>query len=326
MTPRNAHKPIPTYILRIMAGYLLSLIPALAQAQDLIITNKGDSIHCHITEIKPDHIRYAHVEKDEVAKAFIPSAWVVSYQQNFYNYSEIEILLAKKQLDQQEQRTIAYKQAKEREQKRGGVQMSWLLSGGWSKRIAELKNKRYDDETLAYARAQQSGWNFGLDIQFPISTRNSFGLKYSAFFSQHVGDFNLYSHPHGNPTYINIKSTIWIHYLAPTFNFNIPSADSSRAVMLGFGIGYLLYTEHTGVQPPIMSSGDNIGFCLDLGYDFGLRKATSPFIRFSFCIGNLLSAKVEQGSNTASGKLRTPENLSRIDVSVGVKFNEVKKN
>lgn len=324
MKPKTSHKTIPTFIFRIIAGYLLCLIPAAVQAQDLIVTNKGDSIHCHITEIKTDHIRYAHVEKDEVAKAFIPEAWVVMYQQNFYNYSEIEILLAQKQLEQQEQRTIAYTQAKERDRQRGGVKMAWLLSAGWSKRIAELKNKRYDDATLAYARAQQSGWNFGLDMRFPISPRNAFGIKYATFYSPHTDDFVIYTPPSGPPSTLNIKSTIWIHYLAPTLNLNIPNADSTRAVMLGFGAGYLLYTEQTGVQPPIKASGDNIGFSLDLGYDFGLRKATSPFVRLSLCIGNLHSAKVEQGSNSASGKLRPPENLSRIDVSVGMKFNEVK--
>ena len=220
------------------------------------------------------------------------------------------------------QKNNEIKKALERDQKRGDVRTAFMLSTGWSKRIDRLDNKNYDNETLEYARAQQSGWNFGLDIRFPVSPRNAFGLKYSGFFSPHADDFVISTSP---PATINIKSDVWIHYLAPTFNVTIPNLKSTRALMLGFGFGYLRYTETTGVEPPIMASGNNFGFNLDLGYDFALQKVLSPFVRFSFCIGNIISARVEQGSNIVSGKLRVPENLSRFDVSVGLRLNQKKK-
>jgi hypothetical protein len=308
MTIKPSQLPFPTSILRRIACCILSLMTVMAHGQDLIVSTKGDSIHCRITEIKTDHIRYVHVKDEEVTKAFIPLAWVVTYQQNYYPYSEIDNLLVVQLDELQEERTLEVKQAQERKQKSGDAHSSFLLSGGWSQRIAELKNRNYDDETLAYARALQSGWNFGLDARFPISPRNGFGLKYSAFFSRHLEDF--------------LKSTVWIHYAAPTFNGTIINKDSTRAVMLGFGVGLMRYKETTNAQPPIQASGNHFGFSLDLGYDFGLKKASSPFVRFSFFIGNILSATVTQGSNTVSGRLRIPENLSRFDLSVGMRFNE----
>ena len=324
MTTQNSNKLVPTKFLQIIASIVLFMIGTPARSQDLIVSNKGDSIHCQITEIKTDHIRYTHVEDNEVVKAFIPVAWVVSYQQNFYPFSEIELLLAAKQQEQQAQSIIKAKEAREREAKKGDVQFAWLMSVGWSKRIAGLKNKGYDEETLAYAQALQSGWNLGLDMFFPTSLRNGFGLKYSAFFSPYAGDFVIYTHPTGASSTITIKSTVWIHYLAPTFNASILNADSTRAVMLGFGIGYLHYSEHTDLDPPINTSGSHFAFNWDIGYAFAMKKAASPFVRLSLCIGNLITAKVEQGSSTISGRLRTPENLSRIDISVGVKLNEKK--
>ena len=324
MTTKYTQLPLSTSILRIIAYCILSLMSVTAQGQDLIVSHQGDSIHCKIMEVKSDHIRYAYVEDDKVVKAFIPLSRVVLYQPNFYSYSEIENLLAVQQQEFQEEIIREFKQAEERKQKKGSPHSTFLLSGGWSQRLAELKNRNYDEETLAYGRALQSGWNFGMDIQFPVSHRNGFGLKYSAFYSQHADDFVTYSPPGGTPTTANLKSTVWIHYFAPTFNGTIPNGNSTRAVMLGFGLGFLQYTEKAEVNPPIKASGNHFGFSLDLGYDFGLQNVSAPFIRFSFFIGNILSAKIVQGSNTVSGRLRIPENLSRIDVSVGMRFSDKK--
>jgi hypothetical protein len=316
----------PLHFLRFCAWFLLSaIIVNRAEAQDLIVTTKGDSIHCKITEIKEEqYIRYVHLEYEEVKKDFVPLIWVVYYKKDFFPFSEIDIFLAEnlERTIEKHRQELAAEHVKKARMQRVGASTSFLFSAGWSKRISNLKNLDYDEETLAYSRALQSGWNFGMGLRFPFTYTVGLGLKYSLFYSSCAQEFIVDTDPNGNPNYFNLKTTQMIHYFAPMLNVNFPNADSTRAVTLGVGIGYQRYKEVTRVEPKITGTGSHFGFNWDIGYDFALSKPVSPFVRFSFYIGNILTATVKQGGSSSTGRLRVPENISRIDLTVGVRLGE----
>ena len=59
-------------------------------AQDLILTNQGDSINCKITKVKTDNIYFTFKHKDEFRSTLLPLADIVTHQFNFYQTGEVK--------------------------------------------------------------------------------------------------------------------------------------------------------------------------------------------------------------------------------------------
>src|SRR5438552_2699930 len=58
-------------------------------SQDLIVTDKGDSINCKISQIKKDFIHFTFKYENEIRNTLLPVEQIKFYQKDFYSTAEV---------------------------------------------------------------------------------------------------------------------------------------------------------------------------------------------------------------------------------------------
>ena len=60
-------------------------------AQDLIVTGKGDSLNCKITKIKSDYIYFTFKYENEIRNTLLPVGQIKFYKKDFFAKAEVPI-------------------------------------------------------------------------------------------------------------------------------------------------------------------------------------------------------------------------------------------
>jgi hypothetical protein len=68
---------------------VLALFTTSLHAQDLIVTNEGDSLNCKITKIKSENVFFTFKYKDEIRNTLLPINQVKYHQYNYFQQSEV---------------------------------------------------------------------------------------------------------------------------------------------------------------------------------------------------------------------------------------------
>ena len=69
--------------------FLLSLIATTISAQDLIVTEKGDSLNCKITKEQNDYIFFTYKDGDEIRSTLLKVGQIKYYEKYFYTLAEV---------------------------------------------------------------------------------------------------------------------------------------------------------------------------------------------------------------------------------------------
>lgn len=93
---------------------------------------------------------------------------------------------------------------------------------------------------------------------------------------------------------------------------------------MNFSLGYMGYSNDKVIVDKYKMTGSTLGLSLDIGYDIGLSENLALGFQVSVLTGVLTKYDWSDGTTTQTIKLEKDEyeNLNRIDLSIGLRFNK----
>lgn len=279
---------------------LLTIISSTAIAQDLIVTQEGDTINAKITKVKPEMIYFSFKHKGEIRNTMLPLTSVKTHQQGFFETSEVP-----------EDKIVGYDKFQ---------QYIVTLYGGSSTHTAEVSDNVPDD-FKDYTEDLKKGSHFGFDATYYWSESLGAGLKYHQFGTSGRLNNIYIIDTFGNERTGILSDDISISFIGPMFSTRFVNSRNN-AFLLNLSIGSMSHTNVGQIVDPIRTEGSTAGFSFDIGYNHTIAEKLSLVARISSISGILDEINVETGGRTQTLELDndTSENLGRVDLSVGLSY------
>ncbi len=285
----------------IVIAALLTLMANSICAQDLIVTNDGDSINCKITKIKPDNIYFTFKHKDEIRNTLLPKKSVKNYQFEYYQTSEVPNVKFQGYGSHQHFRIA--------------------LNAGYSYLTAKVA-ETVPSDFKSYIKGLKSGYHFGGDLAYYFNEPLGVGIKYYIFKSSNSMD-NIFVDDIDDRRYGIMSDDLTISFIGPTFSTRFLNDNKNNALLMNFSLGYMGYSNDKVIVDKYKMTGSTLGLSLDIGYDIGLSENLALGFQVSVLTGVLTKYDWSDGTTTQTIKLEKDEyeNL-RIDLSIGLRFNK----
>jgi hypothetical protein len=272
-------------------------------AQDLIVTSEGDSLNCKITKVKTDNIYFTFKYKDEIRNTLLPVNQITSYKINYYETAEIQI------------EQVKYNEIY--------PHFRAAVDFGWSYRTAKIAETNNDFKN--YAKDLKSGFHYSLGLSYYFTEMLGFGVKYNnAMFSKEIGNVQV-TYDDGSTEYGKMSNNIQINFIGALFSGRFFNSKKTNCLVSDIGLGYLGYRDKFSlISDKGTFKGGTVGFYMSVGYDISISKNLSLGFQLSAITGTLNQLKLTRGNQTETIKLGKDEyeNLSRIDLSIGLRFSK----
>lgn len=335
---------------------MLTLIFGQLNAQDLIVTNKGDSLNCKITLRMSGNIHFKFRNNGNTLNSTLPKAEVKTYKYGYYSQnvddgSPKDLVLVQDgdsirckivtikynnlyytidtnsstttntiPLDQVKKYKFNYYRPFTEYQK-------WVFSinGGYSQRLAEI-SKNLPSNYGKHIEQLKKGYHCELDFSYYFSEHLGLGTKYSIYQSsnsQTIREPDYYFENYYNSYKdVYVKDEHTIPYIGFMFSTRFYGAKKRGTLLVNYSAGYLGYSdEGIYANKSFTIKGKTLGLALDLGYDYWILRNTALGIRISLTYGNI--KEYTQKTNATKEKIKLKdeyEGLSRIDISAGLRF------
>lgn len=198
----------------------------------------------------------------------------------------------------------------------------FAVQGGYGYRLAPLA----DDTPPAlqeYSNNLKSGFSLALDAAYFLKPTWGLGLKYSRFGSEEsMGNMQV-TYPDGGSVQGTISDEISIHFIGPSYISEYAFRNPKHSMYGAISLGYLSYLDRAGMAQQVLEvKGATFGAALDLGYDYTVSKNITLGAQASLTGGSLNKFQVKDGIHERTVTLEegSQENLSRLDLTAGVKF------
>jgi hypothetical protein len=279
------------------------LIPA--KAQDLIVTEKDDSLNCKITQIKSNYIYFTFKYENEIRNTLLPAGQIKYYKKGFFSKSELP--------------------ADKIKSVKGNYQKLRIgIYGGWSYMTAKVGSE-VPSAFQQYTKDLKSGYHLGGDFSFFTSENIGLGIKHSMFRTGNELD-NIYivDPVTGQARTGKLKDDITIQYFGPAICTRVSSANKKTHFISDLSLGYLLYKNNATVIDDFTLTSGTLGLMWDFGADLSIDKNLSLGLFFAYKLGTLSQYNYDDGKQSKTIKLDKDnlENISRIDLSVGLRWNK----
>ncbi len=190
------------------------------------------------------------------------------------------------------------------------------LNGGFSYMTAKI-SPEVSPQDRNYISGLKSGYHYGIDAAYFVKSWG-LGAKFSQFKSSNsgLGTFE------GNT--VSVSNHLTTTFIGPSVSGKKTSASNIHTFVFALGMGYLGYRDNSLVNNvPIKITGGTFGAAIDFGYDIRVAKYLALGAQLSMVGGSLGKANYESvgGSFTQKFDDDRRENLSRLDISLGARFN-----
>ena len=289
-------------ILLIIVCILLAITKL--QAQDLIVTNDGDSINCTITKITKEYIYFTFKYNNEIRNTLLRLDQVVVQEKNYFVESEIPA-------------NYVFKAKFPR--------FRLAIDGGWQYRTAKMASE-LDPYWKKHYTKMRSGFHY--DVQAACFFAESHGIE-AVFSQQFFGNkFNaVLTGEAGNILgSVILKERITFNYAGANYIVRIFNSKKKNCFLMTCGLGYLGYIDKVFFNDEEVGkiTAATLGVNFGLGYDIGISKYFSIGFKASFMGGSFRNYKQTLAGVTTTETMpeKTSEGLGTIKLSVGLRFNK----
>ncbi len=290
---------------KLISCFVLTICFSSIFAQDLVVTDEGDSLNCKITSVKNGNVYFTFKHKEETRSTLLPINQIKTYQYSFYKtaiVSPTNIIFHE---------TFPH----------------WRLAfeGGYSYQMASVGNN-VPPGFISYVDALKSGYHIGASVTYYFSELIGVGFKYLLFKTSNEMDNIYVTQPDGSTEFGNLSDDISITFLGPTVSTRFLNSKKNNAFYLILGIGYLGLQDNMVIVNTYTQTGNTVGIIWEVGYDIGLTKNLAIGFNLTLLGGSLNQYNLNDGLTTTT--IHLPSNnyidFSRIDLSIGIRFNSNK--
>ncbi len=285
----------------------LSAISFCLRAQDLIVTNEGDSINCKITKTTKEYVYFTFMYDNEIRNTLLSVNQISTQQKDYYSQSELPANYVSKN-------KVVY------------PHFRFAVDGGWQHRIAKIPSD-LSSEWQEHYKKMQSGFHF--DVQAAYFFTEALGIEpiYSRqIFSHNLGYGTLNDEYGGIIASGDTDEKITFDYIGVNFISRLYDSNKKNCWLFTFGFGYMGYNDRMifdGYEKA-RNTAAAFGSNLSIGYDIGLTKELALGFKLSVMSGSFRNYK--QIFNGRTINLTTPDNtlegLGTVKLSVGLRFNK----
>lgn len=310
---------------QITAIFALLALPMALCAQDLVVTNNGDSLNCKITKVKKDEISFIYNQNDDIQSLTLPRSQIKTYRHGYYTNSAISA-------------TQFHKQSKP-------TRFSIGAYGGLSSILGVIPDT-LDDVNKKFLKDLKSGYHWGGEASYYFNQVIGVGVNFAMFNTTAKVDLGTSS------LFTAYSDAIRIISIGPSFNARFFVNKKKRsALTVQTSISYIDYLEHFTSQEvqrmpsgstftqdidDITAKGSTVGFIQGFGFDCRLARYISIFARTSIMIGTILKYTIDDGTDvTTYNALNNTINnaaprydetvsaisASRVDLSFGMRLH-----
>jgi len=275
------------------------------QAQDLIVTNNGDSINCKITKITKDYVHFTFKHNEEIRNTLLPTNQITTQQKNYFSVSELPTNYALKDIY---------------------PRIRVAIDGGWQYRTAKLASGM-DTELREHYRKMKSGFHY--DMQAAYFFTESMGIE--AMFSQQFFGNNLgYGSLTGKDGNLidtgELNEKILFTYIGANYLFRPFNSNKKNNWLFSVGFGYMDYNDRfflDNVERLKLSTG-TLGSYIAVGYDIAISENLGIGFKLSTIGGTFKDYKQTLNGITTNETMpeKTLEGLGTVRLSVGLRFNK----
>ncbi len=288
---------------------------SISYAQDLIVTNVGDSIVCRIVRETPTVVQFTYAKYNQNLIREFGKDRVSSIVMGFYDKVEKEQVVT---VAEEPMHRVAAVQ--ERASEPVSVSMprvdstewpSWQfgLNGGYGYRLFRADKQATPNE-LKYIDELKTGYTFGADAFYFPWKSVGFGVKYNAYRSKAERD-------------IRTSDDISIHFIGAAVAHRKIFTNLKTSVVSAFWAGYQPYkntARHIGQDQVIKAQ--TMGWGISVGVDHKISSKLALSLTGHCFMGNIY--KFDRDVHGATEQVKLPYaqfgDLSRADITLGLKF------
>jgi hypothetical protein len=194
----------------------------------------------------------------------------------------------------------------------------------------QMKAMGFDpDKVESYYSDLKSGLFANADISYFFNQEFGAGLKYKFFDTN--GSIEGYIDPHDgvNLYYTTFKEQVYVNYAGAAFIYqDFINSKKSLKLNSSYSVGLAYYRDEAEVMDQyFLLKGKNIGFDISVGLEYFITPDISVGTDLSVFYSKIQKMTLSNGSTSTSMDLEKEnyENLSRLELSIGVRFYLWKK-
>lgn len=283
---------------------------SLAKAQDRIITLQNDTINCKISKISSSNISFKIKNGSVLTNGKIERDKVLSYfSENAGNIDNTNFLATNPG-------------GRWRLGLSGGLN---YLTGSSSKaEMALVQRGISKQDAKSYYSSLKLGQSGGADLHYMISKTYGAGLIYK-FYSTNGMVESFFDPQDGvNLIFGKMDEKIYVNYAGLSFySEQFLKANPRLKLSSYYSAGMAFYrNEAIVVNTPFLLTGKAFATNLDIGMEYFVFPKISAGINLSYFLSSLKKLTLNNGNSTTTQELdkENYENISRIDLSVGIRF------
>ena len=271
------------------------------KAQDLIVTDSGDSLDCQITKVDGNNIYIIFMEDGNEQKAVMPRSMIRYYAVDYKDVWEYDEAVPKKE--------IKYPRLR-------------VSVGGGIANLIGANPENIQESLIPYVEELKSGNHFAADICFYVKETVGIGVKYSYFATKNSLNSIYVIDSNGIAAYGRLEDNIVIQYIGPAVALRKTMPRGSAHVVSNLSLGLLMYINHATVIDTYLISGKAFAFSGDVGLDFEIGGGVYFGISFGLTLGIIKSLVIEHNGVVETVDLTGLEysNASRFDLGLGLRY------
>jgi len=275
------------------------------QAQDLIVTNSGDSINCKITKTTKEHIYFTFKHETEIMNTLLPVNQISTQQKNYFSVSELPANYTFKDIF---------------------PRFRVAIDAGWQYRTAKLADGM-DAALQGHYKKMKSGFHY--DLQAAYFFVESMGIEAifsQQFFGNNAGYGSLTNNEGNLIGSGEFSEKMSFNYVGANYLFRLFDSKKKNNWLFSAGFGYMGYNDRLffdNVERLKITAG-TLGSYMAIGYDIGISENFGIGFKLSLLGGTFSNYKQTRNGITTNETMpeKTFEGLGTAKLSVGLRFNK----
>ena len=275
------------------------------QAQDLIVTNSGDSINCKITKTTKEYIYFTFKHETEIRNTILPVNQVSIQQKDYFSVSELPANYTLKDIF---------------------PHFRVAIDVGWQYRTAKLADGM-DVALQEHYRKMKSGFHYDLQVAYFFAKFMGIEAMFSQqFFGNNLGYGSLTDKEGNLIGEGDFNEKVSFNYIGANYLVRLFDSNNKNSWLFSIGFGYMGYNDRLffdNVERLKLTAG-TLGSYMAVGYDIGISENFGIGLKLSLLGGTFSNYKQTKNGITTNETLpeKTFEGLGTVRLSVGLRFNK----